>query len=135
MKVIPPILLGFAILFVGIYVSGRLALYEDFPYFDSLMHVLGGATIAWVILAYAQQRGYSRPSLKKVLTITIVIGLLWELAEYVSGVTLKGTIIYKYYHGGDRLDTFFDVLMDALGALSVYGLSRLLSNSLQRSDS
>jgi len=116
MKIVFPILVGCIVLFVGIYVSGRLAFYEDFPYFDSVMHVLGGAVIGWLVLAYASVKGRPTPSLGLVLFIAIIIGLFWELAEYTSGLTMQGTVVYKYFHGSGRLDTLSDLAMAVLGA-------------------
>ncbi len=120
MKIIFPLIAGFLVLFVGIYVSGKTALYEDIPHFDSIMHVLGGVAVGWVVLAYASVKGRPTPSLGSVLVATIVIGLLWELAEYISGLTMKGTEIYKYFHGGGRIDSISDLAMDILGAILAF---------------
>ena len=116
MKIVFPILAGCIVLFVGIYVSGQMAFYEDFPYFDSVMHVLGGAVIGWLVFAHASVKGRPTPSLGLVLLIAIVIGLLWELAEYTSGLTMQGTVVYKYFHGGGCLDSLSDLAMAVLGA-------------------
>jgi len=131
MRVILPIIAGFLILFVGIYLSGQLALYEEFPYLDSLMHLLGGATIAWLIIAYANSK---RPSFRRVIIITLIVGLLWELAEYLSGINLQGTVIYKYFHGGNRLDTLADLFMDGLGAAGVLILPSKRSHPFESLD-
>jgi hypothetical protein len=116
MKLAFPIIAGLLVLFVGIYVSGQLALYEDFPHFDSVMHVFGGAVVGWTLLAYAAVKGRGTPSFTYILGMTLFIGILWEIAEILSGEYLGNTIVYKYFHGGGTIDSISDLAMDILGA-------------------
>jgi len=134
MKIILPLFTGIIILFFGIYVSGRLAIYEDFPHFDSVMHFLGGATIAWFVVGRASHRG-QWVSFQKTLCITVAVGILWEIAEWFSGVAFApGSVVYKYFSGGGPLDTVVDVLLDIAGAALFYAFYRR-SNSLERLNS
>lgn len=135
MKLLPPVLLAFLILFFGIFVNGRLALYQQFEHLDSVMHFLGGIAIGWFILAYAAQRGKALPHRNRVIWMAFLIGLAWELAEQTSGLFFKGTEFYRYFHGGGPIDTVFDLLFDMAGAGLAYVLYLKKLHTLERPDS
>lgn len=128
-KLILPILAAILVLFVGVYISGRLAIYQDFPHFDKVMHTLGGATVVWILLA-----GRRNSSFKEAFVFALSVGLLWELAEWSSGHYFSHiSVIYKYFHGGDFLDTITDIFFDLVGGLVAYGFFRG-SHPLKRPD-
>lgn len=86
-------------------------LYWRLEWFDVFMHYLGGVAIATLLVALIKK---FRP-----LAFVLVFALLmiaWEVFEYVFGIPKEAN--YKF-------DTSLDVLMDALGALTVYTIARL----------
>ena len=114
------------VLFVGIVPSERFHLYNRIANFDKVMHFLGGFVIAWLLwnLFYTDLKKLSWFSfIFFLMSGVIFIGVLWEFTEYVSGVYLSNaqspilSIFYRYFHGGDLLDTLLDLAIDMVGAL------------------
>ena len=104
------------LLFVGVFVSEQLNWYDQYPEFDSVLHFLGGFIVAWFVghfLAHQSPRTY----VTRIGLAVLVIGVLWEIAEYLAGVILPhDSIIYIYFHGGALPDTLLDLFLDMLGA-------------------
>ena len=100
--------------------ANQYFLYWRFWWFDIIMHFLGGFFI--VLLAYYIffLSGYFNWISKKIsvfalsLTAVLVIGILWEVFEYIMKVSVQQT---NYI-----LDTNLDLLMDTLGWLVSYFL-------------
>lgn len=119
-KLMPFILIS-VILFVGIFLSGKFYLYEHFPYFDALMHVLGATVLAWIAVQGTQKEYTTMGSLKYavfIVGIVLILGTIWEIAEFVGGMTKDSyPTIYHYFHGGNHADTLEDLIADMFGAL------------------
>lgn len=99
-------------------IASKLTLYYVWPWFDILMHTLGGMTVALALIAavegYTNWMPRSLPAKAGfVAGGVIIVGLLWELFEYVLdlwlGVNLQPSIP----------DTIADLLFDTVGALVV----------------
>jgi hypothetical protein len=85
-------------------------LYWVYWWFDVVMHAIGGFVIGLFVYA----AGY-RTLLRLVLAV-IVVGIVWELFEYVIGVmTYEDDVLF---------DTILDLVMDTIGALGAYGIMR-----------
>jgi hypothetical protein len=99
-------------------IASKLTLYYVWPWFDIFMHTLGGMTVALALIAAVE--GYTnwmpRSLSAKAMFVSggvILVGLLWELFEYLLdrwlGVNLQPSIP----------DTIADLLFDTVGALVV----------------
>lgn len=119
LRVRTPILLGIALVAGGIFASGHWGLYS-IPWFDKLMHTLGGVVAAWFGLALLQDEITHMRIWKQVviiLSVAMFIGVAWEWAEYASTLTREQTPwLYKWFHGGNLQDTLGDLIADTAGA-------------------
>lgn len=87
-----------------------------------MMHFLGGALIALITLFFIYDPKFFNFSIRKRIVIfsaaigmTLIIGLGWELWELYMGFA----DLFE-----DRFDTGLDLVMDTLGAISVYLYSK-----------
>ena len=88
-------------------------------WYDIPLHFLGGLAIAMAVLYVYYFAGLFAPVAAPrrffllALIAAIVVGIIWEIFEYVSGFT---------FTTGDKyvLDTLKDMGMDILGALVAY---------------
>ena len=98
--------------------ANQYFLYWRFWWFDIVMHFLGGFFIALLSYYIFFLSGYFIKISKKFsvfvvsLTFVLVVGVLWEVFEYVIKVS---TAQSNYI-----LDTNLDLLMDTLGWLVAY---------------
>lgn len=97
---------------------------------DIVLHFGGGFFVAMFMYHYLADRLIPGNSLKNIIIIagaTILVGVLWEFAEYIANQTLM-ELTYKYfgiraYFMGDLNDTIADLLLDTLGSLAFIALS------------
>lgn len=85
-------------------------LYWKNVWFDIPMHFLGGLTIGVFAAALVYR---FRPWFFVLLSTVAFVG--WEVFEYLFGIPKEANYVF---------DTSLDLLMDALGALIVYGVAR-----------
>ena len=115
-------LIGISILVLILHTFALLFfLYWTIGWFDILMHFLGGATMGFLAVYIFFTSGYIKPiaRLKNnqivlfllIVFFTLIIGLVWELWE----VFVQFTDLIK-----DGPDTILDLIMDFIGAVSVY---------------
>ena len=114
------VILALSVLVTFLHLTAlRYALYYVVPWFDVGMHFLGGALVALMGVWCARffLFGEAIPG-KHILLIVLVaagvIGVLWEVFEYFTGLRTA----YNY-----PLDTLKDLIMDLLGAMSVYWIT------------
>ena len=96
------------------YISLKYYLYWTLPWFDILMHTLGGFLVALFIIFILNSYGRIE-ELKKhkvfllllIYGLTLVVGLTWELWEVFVGFTDTFN---------DLGDTILDIVMDIIGA-------------------
>ncbi len=86
-------------------------LYWRYAWFDIPMHFLGGAAIAAFLVALLMHH-----RLKTFVVLMIVATIGWEVFEYLFGLPRESNY---------ALDTALDLVMDTLGALTVYTAARL----------
>src|SRR5437660_1724684 len=93
--------------------------YWFYPWFDIFVHIVGGLTIGLWGAAIAWPRSYTRfQAFFFILLLAIGIGSVWEIFEYMSGIT-AGEIGYW-------ADTLKDLGDDMLGGLLAWVLYSLL---------
>jgi len=85
--------------------------YWRYPWSDTLMHFLGGATIGALAVGLIHQ---FKPRMYLAFLVAAALG--WEFFEYAVGATRYGRSFL--------LDTSSDLLFDALGATLVYAIAR-----------
>jgi hypothetical protein len=90
-----------------------------YPWFDIPLHIIGGLTIGFWGVALAARRRYTpRQMFLFILLLAIAIGSVWEIFEYVSGLTRS--------EAGYWFDTLKDLSDDIVGSLIALGLYRFL---------
>ncbi|MGB4076373.1 MAG: hypothetical protein WBK28_01545 [Minisyncoccia bacterium] len=87
--------------------------YWHYPWLDVAAHYLGGLSLGALLVGLLMHR---RPRIY--LGVFAALAISWELFEYFSGIPRAANFVF---------DTSLDLLMDALGALTVYTLARTTS--------
>jgi len=124
---------------VGIlnYIANLYHLYWSVNEFDSLVHFLGGATIAIFFLWLYFFSGFFNPpnrNLKTFLLVAILgamfVSVAWEIFELILGEASMNKAEYPF-------DTTLDFIMDLLGALAAcfYGYLRETKSEARNSKS
>lgn len=118
-----PVLAGFALIAVGIFVGEYFSLYYRIPQFDKILHTTGGFVAAWFVLALLQEELTHMRWWKQlflVVSAAAFIGVVWEWAEFLAGLSRTSMpTLYHYFHGGDLADTIGDLVADTAGALAL----------------
>jgi hypothetical protein len=119
-KPFPASIVVLLILMILHLVGSYYSLYWVYPWYDILAHIGSGLWIALTLLWLASVLGQIN-SLKEYKTKTfliallsaILIGVIWEIMEKVSGASAPNSIGY-------RLDTAMDIVNDGLGGLLAF---------------
>ncbi|MEK7600839.1 MAG: hypothetical protein AAB463_02685 [Patescibacteria group bacterium] len=124
-----PLLVLCVVFVLGVFVTGATNLYELIPWFDKLMHLAGGASIAWLAHRHFSHNSHTHQNplyAWAILGVVAVVGIAWEVAEHTSSLfgQTYWPSIYMYFHGGDLTDTLIDLVLDLTGALAVFRFSR-----------
>lgn len=117
-----PAIIILAIVFILHYIGIDNHLYIRFPGYDIMMHILGGAGIAFSLFWFIKTWKSDFDSKKTFLIVllgTIFLGLLWEVLEGVYDITGAPLWTDKYW-----IDTIKDIINDTLGMLIAYFLIR-----------
>ena len=114
------------VLFVGVFPSGKWQWYLTYPYFDKVMHLLGGFVIAW-LLGHLLERDLRNASWWGAAVMLVgaatIVGVAWEAAEFLANTYWADAaggwkaLAWQYFHGGDLKDTLLDLGADMVGAL------------------
>jgi hypothetical protein len=95
-----------------------LHLYFTLPWFDFILHLLGGvavgfAYVLFVSLRYARTAKFNRfYDLVGVFVSIMFVGILWEVFEWYAGIA--------YAIEGYVQDTSLDLVADTIGAFFAY---------------
>lgn len=87
--------------------------YWKYRWFDTPMHILGGATIGLIAIGILGSRWQPW----RYLLLIALAAFAWELFEAVAGIAVVPGVDYVW-------DTAHDVLNDAIGAVAVYFIAR-----------
>ncbi|HEY4511413.1 MAG TPA: hypothetical protein VJH55_01085 [Candidatus Paceibacterota bacterium] len=122
-KTLPPFIAALVVLIAVLhYAAIVFYLYWAYWWFDIMMHVLGGMAVGlllyWFLYRSAIVSIPRLPSWGVVLVGTIVVGVGWEIFEYVIHLTYTNKESYVF-------DTSVDLLMDVVGAYGAYVATRL----------
>ncbi len=113
--------------------AAQVGVYQAWPYFDIPMHLLGGASIAVMMLvAWDMGLGYGKgslssiPLLVKALTVigfVAIIGIVWEWHEFIHDfiLTMRGLPFIPAQPSIG--DTMKDLFNDLVGGSVAFGLS------------
>lgn len=87
--------------------------YWEYPWFDVVMHLLGGVSVA-SFMVWAHDRFVSHTSIVFVVALGLLaVGVSWEIFEYFAKAPTEANYI---------IDTVTDVIMDIVGAGLVIGM-------------
>jgi hypothetical protein len=89
-------------------------LYWVYPWYDIMMHFLGGAVVAssyiWVVTYELPEKFKRYRRFAYVLAFSFFIGILWEVFEYLIGIDREYSLrVWQF-------DTVVDIIMDLSGA-------------------
>lgn len=105
-----------AVILVALHIAGlSFEFYWRLSWYDRVVHILGGATAALLILSLGSFRSLSRRPTAAFFTavlISLVVGIVWELFELKSGIT-------GFADRGYALDTILDIASDVVGGILV----------------
>ena len=108
-----------AVVFVLNYIAGLYYLFWVFWWYDVMMHFITGAAVggfaAWGLLRF-QPNIPPRTLFWMVFAAIMVVGIGWEIFEYMNGMYVGETRIV--------FDTVCDLILDTLGALFATTLIR-----------
>lgn len=112
-----------------IHVVGMLGSYDRIWWWDHLAHTVSAGVVAGVadVAIRRTPDGSSRHRSRDILAVTLTLGILWEILEYVVhvGADRLGHEPLLVHYG--RLDALGDLVFDLVGAAIVirYGESAL----------
>jgi VanZ family protein len=90
----------------------RIDLYYLIPWFDVLMHALGGVVLGILGAGWARARGYvGWKVIGFGLLMGIVGGVAWEVMEFMLDIMMGSAL------APSMSDTFGDLVSDTIGAL------------------
>ena len=113
-----------AVMVTGIHAGAmEFYLYWRFPWFDSVVHLLGGVMIAFPAYLIASRRIAPILSLASAVAATLFLGVAWEVFEYLEGLSVYETHFFA--------DTAIDFSADIVGALAGGFLARSLRRERQ----
>ena len=111
-------------LFAAMALSALLAVLEDVtlryyilwyhPWFDTVLHTIGGAAIGTFVIALLHDS--FQPV--RYLFLAVIAAIGWEVFEYAIGSSQVSPVNFT-------LDTSSDLLFDTIGALIPYAIARL----------
>ncbi len=87
-------------------------LYLSIWYYDIIAHFVGGICLALSSL-------YVLKSTKRIILITFILGIIWELYEVYFDLTGHPFGSFEY-----NIDTIKDLIIDTLGACTVWYIAK-----------
>jgi hypothetical protein len=108
------LIIAVAVVLLILHLLGlSLELYWRIWWYDRVVHIMAGGLTSMVILSFnsVQNRFQSKTALFVAsVAIALLCGVLWEVFELTSGVTM---LIDRGY----RLDTTLDIVCDGIGGV------------------
>ena len=125
-KVIPPVIVGIIVVFIGSFVITDFNLYDIYPHIDKFFHVAGGFIVAWFFSQYwitklGQFSNFERFII--LIAMAALVGFVWEVGEFSTSQPplVNHQLLRHYIYGGNLTDTLGDLMADVFGA-AVLGL-------------
>jgi hypothetical protein len=117
MRLVPLFFAAFLALLMAVtqYYALELYWYWTYWWLDIVMHTAGGIVIGLLVATYVSPRA------SRVILLTMLIGVLWEVFEYVLGISR----LEPHF----QVDTGIDLTMDCVGACLAYGMMGLWQTS------
>ena len=124
-----PIVLGIAVLLVGVFVSGALDWYDFFPHIDKVYHFFGGVALGWFFYIYFSFDESHISKFKKVFILVssaCFVAVLWEYAERLSSLYSLHHFpwLFHWFRGGGLNDTLLDILTGMTGSFA-FGMLKI----------
>jgi hypothetical protein len=101
-------------------------------WFDVILHFSGGFFVAMFFLHYLKDYLSQGTGFKNLIIITgstLLVGVLWEFAEFTASLTLIDFFYDQFqirtYFIGDLQDTMSDLSLDIAGALVLFSIHSL----------
>ena len=112
--------LGILVLVMVLYIGAVIfGLFYTFNWYDSMMHLIGGMAIGYLVLAVIPA-GLSRGrAIARAAGTAAAIGIAWEIFERVGNHYLPRLLAY----GGTR-DTMMDIAYAIIGAVIIVSIDR-----------
>lgn len=117
---------------MGTHAVGMLGLYDTIDWWDHLTHTLSSSILGGFVFTAAKRRGRDPEPL--VLGIVIIVGLLWELLEYLIHVTANRLGLEPILVFYSRRDTVLDLFFNLVGPLLVLVLGEQVLDNLVETD-
>ncbi|MDQ3245177.1 MAG: hypothetical protein M3P22_02445 [bacterium] len=113
--------LSIVFIFVLNFLANKLYWYSSFWYFDMIMHTLGGFFILLAIIYVFKINNLDFKSIVLALLGVFIVGISWEVFEFVFNNVLAGQVFNIY-------DTLSDICFDMLGGILAlfYSLKRIM---------
>ncbi len=105
-------------IFIADYLARIFYWYYSISYFDMPMHFLGGLWVGFFFIYVLSTK--TQPSFLKIILWVLLIGLAWELFEFVVKNNIGGAPF-------DTLDTLSDLFLDVVGGLIAFFLCRKMA--------
>ena len=120
-------------IFLGIFVGSILNVYDKFAQFDLIVHFISGLLIALLAFSLIHQTKSSLIILLFVVSVSVLIGVLWEFYEfsfdYLLNLNMQRTADpytqMPFVGRSAILDTMLDLFCDFIGAL-ICGIAILI---------
>ena len=96
---------------------GMLGPYDHTPGWDHLTHTLTSSILGGAVFVSARRRG--RDPRPRVVGVVVILGLLWELVEYLIHATADRLGLEPILVVYSRTDTVLDLAFNLVGALLV----------------
>ncbi len=91
------------------YIARAMSWYWTVPWFDTIMHTLGGFLVVMLAVPFLKRVGMTLSVQTLVLSV-IIVGVGWEVFELLNNIT--GVPPEQYWS-----DTIVDLIADLLGGL------------------
>ena len=107
--------------FLILHILGVWRYYYTNNFYDNVLHFLAGFSAGLVVFWILQIKKIKNKKLICII-IVLIIGILWEILEYIGDTTIGISLNWKPMQLGP-LDTFYDLVADILGGIffiSVY---------------
>lgn len=111
-------LFGTIVVFIAHYI-GLLGAYGSVYGYDNLVHFLGGVSIGFCIILFTKifPRFVIFRRLGMLLIGVIIIGILWEVFEYIADIAVMPGQAYWP-------DTIKDLILDTIGGVGAWFIAR-----------